>query len=275
MIPTTRRGRRTPSLAIACALALSGGAALAQLPASQAGPAFSARPFLSTVATHAGGEGQWLVYSDTGYGERGQDPIRTDGLQEYLGVQGRFAGGWTLLGRIGLGSKEEGGVGSLEEAELLKDVSSGAIQLSGGLGLRREPDGSMTALGRLVLGRASRTNAFFSNVRFERSFEGGRDGLDLIASISWMHRLGEIGSAGVEVLGQDIEGLWEPEESEGGARIYVGPTIHVAIPATRLYAALAVGPVFQASRSPRTSSAPRDLSARSGYSVRLSFGYQP
>ncbi len=48
-----------------------------------------------------------------------------------------------------------------------------------------------------------------------------------------------------------------------------------AIPATSFSVALGGGPVLRASRSPRTSGAPRDLSTRSGYAVRFSIGYQP
>lgn len=233
------------------------------------------RPFLFTVATDPAADGQWVLYSDTGYGERGQDPARTDGWQQYVGAQGRVGWGLTVLGRLGFGTKEDGGVGNLEEAEVLKDVLTGAAPLSAGVGARRELDGSFTALGRVVFGRTFAKDDLFTNVRFERSFERDRDELDLMASVAWMHRFGDVASAGVEVLAQDLEGLWEPDEAEGGARLFIGPTVRAAIPATSFYLALGGGPVLRASRSPRINDAPRDLSTRSGYAIRLSIGFQP
>jgi hypothetical protein len=35
---------------------------------------------------------------------------------------------------------------------------------------------------------------------------------------------------GVEMIGEDLEGFWEPNEAEGGARLLIGPSMRVASP---------------------------------------------
>jgi hypothetical protein len=71
----------------------------------------------------------------------------------------------------------------------------------------------------------------------------------------------------VEVLGEDLEGFWEPEEAEGGARLFVGPSVRLAPPQRRWQVSLAAGPVIRASRSPRLSEGGPCPRARDGYAA--------
>jgi hypothetical protein len=78
---------------------------------------------------------------------------------------------------------------------------------------------------------------------------------------------------GVEAIGEDLEGLWEAEEAEGGAKLYIGPAIHWARSDGRLWASLGGGPVVYASRSDARSPAPRPLGADgNGFTVRMALG---
>jgi hypothetical protein len=82
--------------------------------------------------------------------------------------------------------------------------------------------------------------------------------------------------AGVEAIGEDLEGFWEADEAEGGARVLVGPSLHVAPPNQRWQVGIAGGPMFHATRSGRSSPATRGLPSSSsdrGYALRLSMTY--
>jgi hypothetical protein len=63
-------------------------------------------------------------------------------------------------------------------------------------------------------------------------------------------------------------------EAAGGARMLVGPSLHVAPLKKRWQLSFAGGPTFHPATSPRTSDAIRDLPAttgRGGYAVRTTF----
>jgi hypothetical protein len=237
-----------------------------------------ARPFVFTVTPSLETARQkWTVHYDAGYGDRTTQPFGFDGMEQHLGVQGALGQGFTLLGQAGLGLGEGSQTRTTADLELLKDVlgAGHGLRLAVGLGLRREWEGTNVALGRVSLGHTFSASSLFSNLRFERAFETGRDGIDLILTAGWLHRLGSAVHLGVEAVGEDLEGLWEAEEAEGGAKVFFGPSIHLAPPAKPWSASLCGGPVIYATQSSRFSAAPRPLQAspENGYTVRLSLGY--
>jgi hypothetical protein len=233
--------------------------------------------FLFTVTpSSTDGPRRWRVHYDAGYAERTTDPLGYDGMEQRVGVQGALGRGFTLIGQAGLGLGEASRSRTTQEVELLKDVagSGRGLRLAVGLGLRREWEGTTVALGRISAGRGLGASSLFGNFRFERAFNSGRDGVDFIASAGWLRRLGPSVHLGLEAVGEDLEGLWDTEEAEGGAKIFVGPSLRVA-PASRPWAvSLCGGPILYASRSAPLSAAPRPLGATdNGYTVRLSVGY--
>ena len=99
----------------------------------------------------------------------------------------------------------------------------------------------------------------------------------LQASIGWAARVTPSWAFGVEAIGEDLEGFWDPEEAEGGARLLVGPSMHIAPPQKRWQLPLAGGPTFHPTTSGRTSVALRDLpaiTAAHGYALRTTFAYR-
>jgi hypothetical protein len=243
-----------------------------------AAPAWAqVQPFVFTLTTlpHDGGSRVGVRY-DAGYAERTAPAFGYEGLEQRLGAQAVLGRGFTLVAQAGIGLGGDGETGSILEAELLKDVlgASSPVRLALGGGIRREWTGDPTLLARASLGHAGRHSMLFGNLRLEKPFEEGRDALDLLTSLGWHYRLGSAVQLGVEALGEDLEGFWEPEEAEGGARLFVGPSLHWSPPGRKLYASLAGGPIVYATRSARTSDAPRPLGASgNGYTVRFSLGW--
>ena len=259
---------RTRLLLPTLALSLTAGSAMAQT-----------RPFVFTITTlPESSERRWNVHYEAGYGERTAEPFGFDGVAQRVGIQGTLGGGFTLLGHagLGLGSGAHSSTSTSQEIELLKDLrpASRGVGIAMGLGVRREWEGATVLLGRVSAGQAFAGSSLFGNLLFERPLEQGRDGIDLITTLGWLRRVGPVLQVGVEAVGEDLEGLWEKEEAEGGAKVFVGPSLHVAPPHSSWSASLSGGPIFYATRTGRSSPAARPLEATgNGYTVRLMVGY--
>jgi hypothetical protein len=235
------------------------------------------RSFVFTVTPGSSGLSErWAVHYDAGYADRTAAPFGYDGVEQRVGVQGDLGSGFTVLGQVGLGVSDGRTTSTNQEAELLKSLRAPAraFQVAAGLGLRREWEGTTTLLGRVTLGHAFRRSSLFGNLRLEKPLAHGRDSVDLITSVGWHHRLGSALHVGVETIGEDLEGFWEAEEAEGGAKLFVGPSVLLAPAHRRFSASLCGGPIVYATRSGRASSAARPLGANgNGYTVRLSVAY--
>ena len=237
------------------------------------------RPFVFTVTTSRADTGTgaraWTAYYDAGYAERADEPFGYDGVGQRIGFQGGLGSRFTLLGHVAVGVKADAATRSSQEAELLRDLlgPSSSLRLAVGLGGRREWEGTTAALGRVSLGWSDHNTLLFGNLGFEKPFAAGRDALDVISSLGWLQRLGRGWRVGVEAVGEDLEGLWEADEAEGGAKLYAGPAVHWSSSTERLWVSASGGPVVYATRSGRTSPAPRPLDAAgNGLTLRLAVG---
>src|SRR6185436_5608081 len=183
------------------------------LAAARAGAEEPGRPFLFTTVAPTEERG-WVAHYDAGYSERADATVSENGFEQRVGVQGRLGHGLTLLGRVGLVLDEGRNTGGTGEAELLKDVASWhGVRTAAGGGVRREAAGVTVLLARVAVGKTFPRSALWSNLRLERPLARGRDAVDLITSIGWTRRLGRSLHAGVEALGEDLEGFWEAEEA--------------------------------------------------------------
>jgi hypothetical protein len=243
------------------------------LAVAPAGAAEPARPFVFTTIAPAEVRG-WIAHYDAGYAGRADATVAENGLEQRLGVQGRLGHGLTLLGRVGIVLDRERNAGGTGETEVLKDVSAWhGVRLAAGGGVRREAAGVTVLLARAAVGKTFARSALWTNLRLERPLASGRDAVDLVTTLGWTRAIGRSLHAGVEALGEDLEGFWEAEEAEGGARLFVGPSVRLAPPRRPWQISVAAGPVIRASRSPRTSEAGRGLDPRDGYVVRASLAY--
>lgn len=263
----TRFGVRGPAFVVWVALIAMGGK-----------PAFAqGRPFIFTVTTAAPAEPgeRWTLRYDAGYAKRTTDPLGFDGMEQDVSFQGALGHGITLLGQMGVGLDGQA-TSTSQQIEVLKDVrpASRGLALALGVGIRREWEGSTILVGRVSTGHRFETSSLFGNVRFEKPFEQGRDRVDVITSVGWLRRFGRGLHVGAEAVGEDLEGLWEPDEAEGGAKLFVGPSVHIALPDRSWSLSMCAGPILYATRTGRTSQAVRPLEARgNGFTARLSVGY--
>ncbi len=237
------------------------------------------RPFLFTVTT-SGAEAPGLNFHyDIGVGSRDFVFETTSGVEQRVGVQSSLGHGLTILGSAGFVMDDEETIHSGSQSiEGLVDVLQGMerkTRLAVGGGVLREAGGTAVARMRVAGGHDFDSSLLHANLLFERPFAEGRDPVDLITSVGWLRRLTPAVMLGVELLGEDLEGFWEEEEAEGGARLLLGPSLHVGGASRRWRLNICGGPVFHATTSSRTSDASRQLSSGdgTGYALTTSFGY--
>jgi hypothetical protein len=251
-------------------------AAALELCLAAAGASAQDRPFVFSITTAPDpAKPQVLVDYDVGFGERTFSGNSTNGPEQRVGIQASL-GRWTLVGRLGVSSAHNVYQTSQQgEAlfSLLTPASSGVALAIGG-GMLHEAGGVDVLLARVVAGRDFEQSRVHGNLLFQIPRSAARDAVDVISTVGWARRLNPTVSLGVEGIGEDLEGFWDPAEAEGGARLLVGPSLRIARPGKKWQLSIAGGPMFHPSDSLRSSGAVRDLPAttrNTGYALRTSF----
>jgi len=237
------------------------------------------RPFLFSVTTPEVERPTIAVQYDTGFGERPFDVSTEAGrLEQRIGLQASFTNGFTVIAGVGV-SPDQHDPRVSQRVELLKSVLGPArlgVSLAIGGGLRHESAGVDVLIGRVVFGRPIGASRLQGNVVVEKPLSSGRDAVDVITTAGWTRPITGAMWLGVEGIGEDLEGFWDPAEAEGGARLLVGPSVRVAPRTAKWQVAVTGGPMIHAGDSTATSLADRALPqqrARTGYAVRTSLSY--
>ncbi len=242
----------------------------------------SDRAFVFSIIPDRGAEKNAFAFTESNVGDPGASRLVGDGLEQRFGFQARVGRRWTVLASALVPISEETRGGSTGRAEVLFDFFSrgdtaSGLTIAAGGGAQREPGGVNVLLARGVFDLSRPRFRATANMVFEKPLADARDAVDALTSIGLGFRLSERFDAGVEILGEDLEGLWEAEEAEGGARMMIGPSFHYRT-AGRLEANLAGGPIFLLRDTRRGSDALRALGNSSaqdrGYILRASIAYR-
>jgi hypothetical protein len=235
------------------------------------------RPFVFSLTTAPDSSKSQVSFDyNIGLGDSTFRAATTNGPEQRIGVQASV-GRWTLVGRFGVASVANATYQTSQQGEVLYSVftqASDGLAVAVGGGMLREAGGASVLLARVVAGREFGLWRLHGNALFQKPLAAGRDAVDLITTVGWSRRLGGSVSLGLEGIVEDIEGFWDPSEAEGGARLLVGPSLHIAPSGRRWQLSFAGGPMFHPSASGRSSAALRDLpqgSGARGYAFRTSF----
>jgi hypothetical protein len=249
--------------------------------AQQSTPAMAQpQPFLFTINTLNPTARGWSLNYNGGYGERTVTPLGYDGIDQNIGVKGYLGAKFTLLASMGIGFGNNGDIKSLQQVEALRDFIGGNLpsgfRLGAGLGFRREFNNDKVALSRVTATYESINWRLGANVRFEKAFDKDRDGLDIISSIGVHRQISGSLFGGIEAVGQDLEGFWETDEAEGGARLLVGPSLNFAPATSRFSFTLCGGPIIYATRSTPAFNqfAVRELPTSNGFTMKFNVGFK-
>ena len=233
------------------------------------------RPFLFSVTTAVADPSKpsMRIDYDVGAGERAFQSGTGNQPEQRIGIQatrGRF----TMIGRVGLvaaGSAYQ----SAQAGEVLVSLvepSQSRFAVAAGGGVQHEAGGVDVLLGRIVGGRESDTWRLHGNLLFQKPLATGRDSVDLITTVGWARKLTPTLALGVEGVAEDLEGFWDSQEAEGGARLLLGPSLHIAPSGRKWQLTATGGPAFHPSDTGRSSAALRDLpptEKRIGYGARV------
>jgi hypothetical protein len=238
------------------------------------------QPFLFTInALNPAARGWSLNYSG-GYGQHTVTPLGYDGVDQNISVKGYLGAQFTLVASMGVGFGNKGSVNSLQQAEVLRDFiegnATGGVRVGASLGFRREFNSDKVALSRITAAYDNLKWKLGANVRFEKAFDKNRDNLDVISSIGIHRQISGQLFGGFEAVGQDLEGFWETDEAEGGARLLIGPSLNFAPAASRFSFTLCAGPIIYATRSVTTLNefAVRELPANNGFTMKFNVGFK-
>jgi len=255
------------ALALACVVLASSARAVAQ-----------DRPFVFSLTTAPTTETMQIRADiDVGAGDGAFRSSQSNGPEQRVAVQ-LSKGRLTVIGRFDLASSPSTSSTSYETsqaAEALVSFGSKRLAVAAGGGVLHEATGVDVLLARVVAGRETDAWRAHGNMLLQAPISStGRDAVDVLTTVVWARKITPALAVGVEAIGEDLEGFWEAREAEGGARLLVGPTIHVA-PTGRSWQITATGgPTVHPSDTGRSSPALRDLpptAKRVGYAVRTAF----
>jgi hypothetical protein len=256
-------------------LLLCGLAGKAQQPVAQPfNTNVTAQPFLFSVNTLTDANPRWNLNYSGSYGERVAGPFGYNGVDQQFAVKGYLGNRFTLYANAAFGLARNGGVNSAQQAEVIRNFIGGRQWFGPGIGIGLGVSRDMSN----VKSMFSRVTAYFNtsnwrlggNMRIEKAFDSSRDNIDLITSIGVHRHITGSLYGGLEAVGQDLEGFWEADEAEGGARLLVGPSLNMVPVNSRFAFSVCGGPVFYATRSSvLPSQAIRDLNyGQNGFTLR-------
>src|SRR5262245_50033872 len=232
------------------------------------------RHFIFSIVTESESRPAVRFDYDVGVGERAFQSDISNQPEQRIGMQASH-GRLTVLARLGIadvGSSYQ----SSQSGEVLYSMLGSASQaaLAAGGGVLHEAGGANVLLARVVAGHNAESWRLQGNLLFQKPMSSVRDTVDLMTSVGWARKLPRGVSLGVEAVGEDLEGFWESEETEGGARLLVGPSLHISPAGQRWQLIATGGPLFHPSDTGRASDALRDLPAetrRTSYAFKASF----
>jgi len=157
---------------------------------------------------------------------------------------------------------------TFQQIEIGRPVfSAGSMSVVGGGGIRQEWDGTRVLIGRMLAGSDVGRGRLQGSLVMERAVSSPfrHDAADVVTSLGWSRRVGDRVSVGIEGIGQDLEGLWDAAEADGGAKLLVGPSFHVQSKSGDWAASLTAGPVIH---KPSLASSPGISAATNPYDGR-------
>ena len=180
------------------------------------------RPFLFSVSTARDPEAPALrVTYDLGVGEHEFQGGSANQPEQRIGLHAAWRR-LTMIGRVGLvsaGSSYQ----SSQSGEVLISLVAPAptgLSLAAGGGILHEAGGADVLLARLVGGHEATAWRLHGNLVLQKPLATGRDAVDLIMTAGWARRVTAAVAIGVEGLGEDLEGFWDPVPRRKAARAF-------------------------------------------------------
>ncbi len=233
----------------------------------------TSEPFLYSVTSLTPHDLKWSFDYSGSYGENVTGAFGYDGVSQQLAVKGYLGKQLTLYANASLGLAGQNEIASAQQLEILRNFIGGkkttGITLGWGIGARRDFTNVMSVISRGTLSFNTIRWKTNGNVLFEKAFASNRDAIDVIFSAGIHYNFVSGFFGGIEAIGEDLEGFWDKEEAEGGAKLLVGPSINLVPKNSKFSFSLSGGPVFYATQNQVTNpDAIRELPKESGLMIK-------
>jgi hypothetical protein len=230
-------------------------------------------PFLYSKTTLTSSDIPWSIDYLASYGERVSGQFGFDGLGQQIGLKGYLGKKFTLYGQAAFGFDLNHNVTSAQQAEIIHDFVGGkqnkGLRLGVGLGIGRDFSSVFSFMSRITASYDVLNWKAGGNILLQKSFSDNRDAVDIITSIGFHHRIFGGLYGGFETVGEDLEGFWDQEEAEGGAKLLVGPSLNMTTKDSKMSFSVSGGPVFYATQNQATNpDAIRELPSQNGLTIR-------
>jgi hypothetical protein len=230
-------------------------------------------PYQFSITTLTSEMPKWNFSYSSSYGERVNGPFGYDGVGQQFSIKGYLGNRFTLHGNATLGITDGQTINNAQQLEVIHDIIGGkenlGFRMGVGLGARRDFESEAALFSRLTASFDQLYWRLGGNLIFEKAFGTNKDAIDVITSIGFQYRVLETLFAGVELVGQDLEGFWEEDEAEGGAQILFGPSLNFSPKNSKFIFSVTGGPVIYATRSELPpSNMDENFSLENGYSIR-------
>jgi hypothetical protein len=238
------------------------------------------QPFLYAVNGLNPAARHWSLNYSGGYGQNTVTALGFDGVEQNMAVKGYLGNRFTLSASMGVGFGNNGYIQTVQQAEVFKDFIGGnkptGFRFGTSLGVIREFSNDMVILSRFNAAYENPAWRFAANARVEKAFAADRDEFDVITSFGVQRQITGRFFGGIEAVGQDLEGLWETDEAEGGAKVLIGPSLNFVPVNSRLAFSLCAGPILYVTHSTivPNDSAVRDLPLNNGFTVKFNVGFR-
>jgi len=236
-------------------------------------------PFLFSMTTLTPGDMPWSLNYSGSYGKDVAESFGYNGVGHQIEVNGYAGNRFTFYARAAFGFPEEGNsMNTAQQVEVIRDFIGGkkkqGFRLGAGLGAGKDFGNAFSLLSRVTASLETLRWVAAGNMFFEKTFAHNRDKIDVITSVGIQYRFSDSFCAGIESVAQDIEGLWEEDEAEGGAKILAGPTVNFVPGKSRFSFSMSGGPVMYVTRSEVTNpNALRELPDKNGLMLRARIIY--
>lgn len=240
------------------------------------------RPFVYSLLPAAPATPANRLYADMAYGHDLFQNLGPENFEQRVGLVAPLRAALSLVAEVGWAPHDDATrADATVRGELLARLPvRGRATLALSAGAMRDYSRTPVALARVVFGYAWPRTVVAANLRIEHPFgdearDDGRDPLDVIVTSGVSHAVSGTFRLGVESVAEDLEGLVESDEAEGGAKLMLGPSLGFAPPGAHWSVVLTAGPVLHLSSSSvdgSSSGAPRDLT--NGSIIRTSVTWQ-
>ena len=230
-----------------------------------------------TITPEQAEKGKFYFNYESGYSVRAMRPFGEEGVEQRAGIVLGLTKRFSLWGVAGaVADKSTGmrfGSGQFELMGKILTQKKHGLNFSASVGYLREYLGTNVLMGRLAVSRTLRRFHVQGNAIFEKPFARYRDAVDVITTFAAGYHIRPTIWAGIDAIGEDLEGLVESDEAEGGAKFMIGPTVLFQV-MPKMRVRVGGGPIFYLTQNTPVSQAPRVLPpGKSGYTVRISMIY--